>query len=425
MKGGITLRMPMNIDDYMKTCSEEVNRDAFQATVCGAKVQVEQFQTPLLFPPEITRAAQNDDADIDRVITLKIANTYLSPHERKQESHTVQQLLREWNKLKVGIDGVLYRLAGTVRQVVLPGRLCQQVYKELHEEMSHLGSECIIDLAREQFFWPHMKQDITHYVTKVCHCLKSRKPVRNQHEPLHPIVTTAPFQMVSIDYLHLETSVGGYQYILVVMDHFTRYAQAYATRDKSAKTAADKLYNDFILRYGFPERIHHDQGAEFENKLFFNLEKVSGIKHSRTTPYHPEGNGQVERFNRTLLSMLRSLPEKYKSRWRDHLQKVVHAFNCTRNDATGYSPFLLLFGRPPRLPIDLMYGLKPPPGHSTYPEYVKKWRESMTEAYQLASEKAEKNATSGKVQYDKKAKSTSLQSGDRVLIRNVKERGGP
>ena len=167
--------------------------------------------------------------------------------------------------------------------------------------MGHLGSERVIDLARERFFWPHMKQDITHYVTKVCHCLKSRKPVRNQREPLHPIVTTAPFQMVSIDYLHLETSVGGYQCILVVMDHFTRYAQAYATRDKSAKTAADKLYNDFILRYGFPERIHHDQGAEFENKLFFNLEKVSGIKHSRTTPYHPEGNGQVERFNRTLL----------------------------------------------------------------------------------------------------------------------------
>ena len=143
--GKLNARMPMNIDDYMKTCSEEVNRDAFQATVCGAKVQVEQFQTPFLFPPEITRAdvslnqasinlktAQNDDADIDRVITLKIANTYLSPHERKQESHTVQQLLREWNKLKVGTDGVLYRLAGTVRQVVLPGRLRQQVYKELH-----------------------------------------------------------------------------------------------------------------------------------------------------------------------------------------------------------------------------------------------------------------------------------------------------
>ena len=430
-------RMPMDINTYMTSCSEEINQDVFQATVCGVKVQVEQFP-PVPFPPEILqpnvsskqtltnlKAAQNDDVDLNRVITLKLANAYLSPYGRKQESRTVQLLLREWKKLKIGTDGILYRLSGEVRQVVLPAVLRQQVYKELHEEMGHVGAERIIDLARERFFWPHMKRDITHYVTNICPCLKSRKPSRNPREPLHPIVTTAPFQMVAIDYLHLETSVGGYQYILVVMDHFTRYAQAYATRDKSAKTAADKIYNDFILRYGFPEKIHHDQGAEFENKLFYNLEKLSRIKHSRTTPYHPEGNGQVERFNRTLLSMLRTLPAKHKSRWRDHLQKVVHAYNCTKNDATGYSPFLLLFGRPPRLPIDLMYGLKPPAGYSTYPEYVKKWREAMSEAYQLASEKAEKQATSGKMQYDKKSKSTILRPGDRVLIRNVKERGGP
>ena len=281
------------------------------------------------------------------------------------------------------------------------------------------------DLASARFYWPNIKNDITHYVTKVCRCLKQKSPAVKQREPLHPIIITAPFQMVSVDFLQLEPSAGGYQYILEVMDHFTRYAQAYATKDKSVKTAAEKLYNDFIVRFGLPETIHHDQGGEFENKLFYHLDKLIGTCHSRTTPYHPQGNGQVERFNRTLLSILRTLPEKHKSRWRDHLNKMVHAYNCTRNDSTGYPPFFLLFGRHPRLPIDLMFNLKPPPGFSSYPEYVKKWRSAMSEAYKVASETAQRNAQRGKKQYDKKVRNIVLMLGDRVLVRNMSERGGP
>ena len=113
--------------------------------------------------------------------------------------------------------------------------------------------------------------------------LDKKPPVVKQREPLKPIVTTAPFQMVSLDFIHVEASVGGYQYILVVMDHFTWHAQGYATKDNSAKTAAERVYNDFILRFGVPETIHHDQGGEFENKLFYNLDKLIGAHHSRTT----------------------------------------------------------------------------------------------------------------------------------------------
>jgi len=123
---------------------------------------------------------------------------------------------------------------------VLPQKFHNIVFKELHQEMGHLGAPCVVQLARECFYWPNMEDDTTHFVTKVCQCLKQRQPNLSTRAPLHSVTSSYPFELVSIDFLHLEQSSGGYEYILVIIDHFTRFAQAYATKNKSATTAADQ-----------------------------------------------------------------------------------------------------------------------------------------------------------------------------------------
>lgn len=156
-------------------------------------------------------------------------------------------------------------------------------------------------------------------------------------------------------FLSIEPESEGVTNVLVVTDHFTRYAQAYTTKDQRASTVAKVLVEKVFVHYGLPARIHSGQGRDFESCLIKELLELLGIKKSRTTPYHPKGDTQPERFNRTLLSMLGTLIPGEKRKWSQHISLLVHAYNCTRNDATGYSPYYLMFGREARLPIDLCF----------------------------------------------------------------------
>jgi transposase InsO family protein len=106
-----------------------------------------------------------------------------------------------------------------------------------------------------------------------------------------------------------------------------------------------------------PERLHSDRGANFTGKVITEMCQMLGIKRSTTTSFHPMGNGSCERQNQTLLNLMGTLPESKKSRWKDYVAPLVHAYNCTRSDVTGYTPFELMFGRTPRLPIDHQFGL--------------------------------------------------------------------
>lgn len=445
-------RMPLDISRMMSYCTETVDPDTLKTNLCTATARSEgenvwvaslsekvcdveknlSVDSKLIpFSLDELKAAQRDDADIGPVFSFLRDNKKPSQNGILKLRHDTKALLREWPKLYIDENSLLKRRStgpnGPRVQLVLPHKFRSKVLHELHVNMGHLGVDRVLDLARARFYWPHMGTDVDYFVKSSCLCLKDKRPNQRRDAPLTPIETTFPFELVSIDFLHLERCKGGYEYILVVMDHYTRFAQAYATTNKSSKTAAEKLFNDFFPRFGYPCRLHHDQGREFENKLFKHLEKLTGIAHSRTTPYHPQGNGQVERFNRTLLGMLRTIPKEDKADWKRHLNGVVHAYNCTRSNATNFSPFYLLFGRHPRLPIDLLFqnGHSSSGGEGSHSECAKKWKSRMQEAYQIALKNAHRSASRGKKNHDSRLTSASLEPGDRVLVKNLCERGGP
>ena len=172
------------------------------------------------------------------------------------------------------------------------------------------------------------------------------------------IYSTQPLGLVCIDFLSLERSKSGYENILVITDHFTKYAQAFPTRKQTASTKAKVLFENFVLHYGFPGRIHSDQGRNFESVLIKQFCKLTGVEKSRSTQYHPMGNGMVERFNKTLLNILGTLVEdSQKADWLSYVAQMVHSYNATRHESTSYSPYFLMFGRHPRLAIDAYLGL--------------------------------------------------------------------
>ena len=212
--------------------------------------------------------------------------------------------------------------------------------------------------------------------------------------------------------------------MLVITDHFTRYTLAYPSKTQTAQATARILWDNFICHYGFPEKFISDQGRNFESDLIKELCKIAGVQKLHTTPYHPEGNGQCERFNSTLCNMLGTLSEEEKSDWKSYLGCMTHAYNCTKHASTTYSRYYLMLGRHPRLPVDVEFGLPKPNSGDNFSKsrYVQKLRR-LNYAFQKANKVANQQAHKYKTSYDKSIRGPQLQEKDIVLVKIVAHKG--
>ena len=264
-----------------------------------------------------------------------------------------------------------------------------------------------------------MQVEATQHIAKCSRCLKRKSTP--QVAPLQPILVSQPLELVHLDYLSLEPSKGNIENVLVITDHFTRYALAYARKTQTAQATARILWDNFICHYGFPEQFISDQGRNLESDLIQELCKIVGVKKLHTTPYHPQSNGQCERFNSTLCNMLGTLSDEEKSDWKSHLGCMTHAYNCTKHASTTYLPYYLMFGRHPRLPIDVAFGLHKPncSDNCSKSRYIQKLRRRLNYAHKKASKYSSEQTQKYKTSNDKSVKGPQLQVNDLVLVKIV------
>ena len=323
--------------------------------------------------------------------------------------------------------GVLYKNktvnARTKQLLVVPQSYRQRAMGGCHDQVGHLGQDRVLDLLRDRFYWPGMHADVVSYINSCARCL--RRKSQQDKAPLVDIETSQPLKLIHLNYLKIEPCKGNIENVLVITDHFTRYAQAFPSKTQTALTTAKLLWNNFILHYGFPEKIISDQGRNFESELIGHLCQLAGVQKLRTSPYHPQTNGQCERFNGTLLNMLGTLTPEQKKDWKSHVPALVHAYNCTRNTATGFSPYFLLFGREPRLPVDVEFGLqrggqKGSPGESRYISQLKK---RLQFAYRKAKCMAQKQQARHRGLYNLRCRGATLSVGDLVLVKQTAWKG--
>ena len=368
------------------------------------------------------RKHQREDATIGKWIKAVLDDTI--PTSTTKEDVVMRKSFRNFILKR----GIIYRKCHqddrTIEQLVIPQIYRKQVLTGLHTDVGHPGRDRTLRLLRERFFWPGLSADVEKFASGCDRCIR-RKSNINTRAPLVSVTTTYPLELICMDFLTLETAKGGYSNILVITDHFSKYSLAIPTRNQTAKTTADVLYNDFILHYGIPTRLHSDQGPNFESQTIKELCKLMNCEKSHTTIYHPMGNASPERFNRTLLGMLGTLENIQKHDWKSHVPSLVYAYNCTPLESTNIAPFELIFGRTTRLPVDSMFeqatdyeNIK-----KDAKEYLKDLKERIKRTSDIVRKHNDKAREKQKKNFDLKAKAVKVSVGDTVLVRVMKFEG--
>lgn len=370
---------------------------------------------------EELKKAQEEDSDIGPFLTFWRRNERPDRLAKLSHSMTFGSLCSQWDRLTMEQGLLCRRIQHPVErqeilQIVTPLELRRIVFDSTHSA-GHQGKDKTCRLLQERVYWPGMFADVERWVRACERCATAKMPPRKVHVPMGHLFATKPLEVLAMDFTVLEPSSDGRENVLVVTDVFTKFTIAVPTCDQKASTVAKVLVREWFTRYGIPLRIHSDQGRNFESEVVKELCSFYGIAKSRTTPYHPQGNAQCERFNRTLHNLLRTLPREKKRRWTEYLGELVFIYNVTPHGSTGFSPYELLFGQPPRLPVDFLLSRSQP---TPTTDWIREHQARLHDMHQLAAKRLSQAAAVRKALHEanRKGPTEKLRVGDVVLLRD-------
>ena len=366
---------------------------------------------------------QAEDPSVQFILNMKCENDVrpVLP-DKVKANQIIKALWHQWNSLEIK-SGLLYRRwqdaqGHTVYKLIAPEKIKKTVFENLHLHLTagHLGRDRTLDSIKRRFYWPGVREDIEGWVKSCDTCAKVKPGPGRGKAALKQFKVNAIMQCVAVDnFGPLPISENGNQYIIVLGEYFSKWVEAWAVPNHTAQTVADKLVVEFFTRYGCPQQIHTGQGREFQSDLFKILCRKFGIRQTRTTPYRPNSDGLVERFNRTLKQMLRAFAAENPHTWDDYLPFVLMAYRATQNKSTSCTPNLVFLQREISCPLDLMVG--PPPNTIDeicpiqYIEWVKSAMEITNDFVFRNIGKAAKRQKSG---YDRGLKPRQYKKGSWV-----------
>jgi hypothetical protein len=271
-----------------------------------------------------------------------------------------------------------------------------------------------------------MNKDVLEFVKACDVCQRIGKPARRQLWPLNPIMLLSPFEKWGIDFIGPVNPTSGKRncYMILATDYATKWVEAKATRKNDSKVAAAFLFDQILIRFGYPLKLVSDQGMHFLNVLIRKLTKQYHITHGKTTPYNPKANGLTKQANGIIGIMLNKMTSAHQRDWDEKLPSAVFAYNCTMKNTAGYTPYFLTYGMTPIQRVEHeVPTTRLSTGREESTEVVTEARtkvmDALDESRCLALKETTKVQTSQKHQYDKKAKPPiHIMAGDKVLLYN-------